>query len=489
MSRSSICFALVFFAAFSVSFRSAAQNSTSSPYSRYGIGDITNKAFARQIGMGGAQLTFDGLYSVNSENPAAFGNLLLTTFEGAVNFVQYDFRTANDKYLTNTASLSYFDFAFPVKPGKWGLGFGLSPYSEVGYDVFESRINVLGDREERTYVGSGGINSFHIGTGFKIGKHLTAGFSGAYLFGAIDRDRTVEFNNTNYINSSISESVSVGWFHFNSGIQLTYDSLKVAPSDSVKLMDKKINSLSDSLERSLEKKDANYELKNALRQQIAEAKLIRKNILYSKVKSDWKVIGALTFSPQADLRARATYLNTSFRYSPASTPSAPIILTRDTIDSFDGQRSAIRIPVSVGAGFGLRKGTRWFIAADARFTQWSQFTYLGASGELENSMRGNLGIQFVPNERAIKSYLKTVYYRAGFFYEQSYLKLNGMRLNDMGVTAGITLPIRRSGTQLHFSAEAGRRGTTDKNLIEENYLRFTFGFTINDRWFLKPKYD
>jgi hypothetical protein len=33
------------------------------------------------------------------------------------------------------------------------------------------------------------------------------------------------------------------------------------------------------------------------------------------------------------------------------------------------------------------------------------------------------------------------------------------------------------------------RGTTEQNLIREDFFRVTFGFTINDRWFAHFKYD
>jgi hypothetical protein len=80
-------------------------------------------------------------------------------------------------------------------------------------------------------------------------------------------------------------------------------------------------------------------------------------------------------------------------------------------------------------------------------------------------------------------------YRIGFHYEQTYLKLNGRNINDIGFSAGIGMPIRRAGTMLNFTLEAGQRGTTQDNLIRERYLKLTFGLTVNDLWFVKSKYD
>jgi hypothetical protein len=108
---------------------------------------------------------------------------------------------------------------------------------------------------------------------------------------------------------------------------------------------------------------------------------------------------------------------------------------------------------------------------------------------LKDSWKASAGIQWTPNDRAAKSYFKIMQYRIGFHYEKGFLHLNGKDIDDMGVSAGLALPIRKAGTVLHFTFEAGKRGTIEKELIQEKYLKFTFGFTINDRWFVKPKYD
>jgi hypothetical protein len=35
----------------------------------------------------------------------------------------------------------------------------------------------------------------------------------------------------------------------------------------------------------------------------------------------------------------------------------------------------------------------------------------------------------------------------------------------------------------------GVRGTLDNELIRENYFQIVLGATINDRWFIKRRYD
>src|SRR4051812_39345257 len=76
-----------------VVFSARAQNSTSSPYSRFGIGDLNSTTFARNLSLGGTEIGLNQGGYINYGNPAAYSNLWYTTYEGAFNFRQYDFKT------------------------------------------------------------------------------------------------------------------------------------------------------------------------------------------------------------------------------------------------------------------------------------------------------------------------------------------------------------------------------------------------------------
>jgi hypothetical protein len=60
---------------------------------------------------------------------------------------------------------------------------------------------------------------------------------------------------------------------------------------------------------------------------------------------------------------------------------------------------------------------------------------------------------------------------------------------NYGFTAGASLPIRRSTSHVHLGIDVGSLGTKTNNLIKETYVRFSVGFSFNDRWFVKRKYD
>jgi hypothetical protein len=469
------------------------QNSTSSPYSRFGVGDLNATSFARNLGMGGTEIGLNQPGFINYGNPASYANLSYTTYEGGLVFKQFEFKTSKTQHHTNTASVAYFDFAFPIKPQRWGIGFGLIPYSEVGYLVTAAKTNAFGDTEINQYEGSGGLNNFHIGSGYKISKKLSVGINAEYLFGIIDNNRIVAYTTPYYLNTAINSSTSVGWFHFQGGLQYRMDSLRLSKSDSIVSIEKNISALEQSLKNLINLNSGDttaetYSRKNQLARDLAAAKLMKESVLVKKVKSNWHLVLGLIVAPTADLHARNSQVISSFRYKVFSDPGFGI-LVRDTVINIEGERSFIRLPFRTGLGFSLLKGSKWLFCGDYSFQKWSEFTFLGASDSLVDSWKVTAGIQYTPNDRLTNAFFKTIQYRIGFHYESGYIKLNGINISEIGLSAGFSMPIRKAGSYIHIALEGGRRGTTKNDLIEERYFKLTAGFTINDRWFIKSKYD
>jgi len=68
------------------------------------------------------------------------------------------------------------------------------------------------------------------------------------------------------------------------------------------------------------------------------------------------------------------------------------------------------------------------------------------------------------------------------------LTINGINPINFELTAGAAIPLRTGG-QVNASIGWGKRGTTDKGLIREDYLRLTLSISIAERMFLKRMYD
>lgn len=472
-----------------------AQNSSSSPYSRFGIGDLQFNGFARNLGMGGLNIALNHPFNLNPGNPASYSNLLFTTYEVGVNLSLNELSTTSKTQHNHNTALNYFSFGFPVKAKKWGLGFGLSPYSNVGYSIDEYKSGYQNVNELRTYKGSGGLNQFYMTNGISPAKNLSIGLTASYLFGVLNQNRTVEFDDRMFFNTYLSNSTSVGWFSFSLGAQYTFDSLRVTPGDSLKNYNALLETAEDSLHRihkllsspvSTEEAQRLNQARTELLASMEQTKVLRKAIVHPFVKSDWSITTGLIFAPSASLRARNSVLAYNFKYYDDTKEQ---VLVRDTVQNTSGERGNLKLPLSAGFGLSAKKGNKWLMGADFTVQNWKDYSSFGQSDSLSDSWRVAAGAQFTPNERALKSYLKTVQYRAGVHYARTFLQLHETQLDEVGVSLGLGFPIRRVATMVQLTAEAGQRGTTEHNLIKERYVRVTLGFTLNDRWFIKNRYD
>jgi len=69
------------------------------------------------------------------------------------------------------------------------------------------------------------------------------------------------------------------------------------------------------------------------------------------------------------------------------------------------------------------------------------------------------------------------------------MEIKNETIRDYAFTAGLGLPLGGTFSNLNLGVEYGRRGTAKALLIEENYTNVILSLSLNDRWFIKRKYD
>ena len=162
---------------------------------------------------------------------------------------------------------------------------------------------------------------------------------------------------------------------------------------------------------------------------------------------------------------------------------------KDTSFYVNGLEGEMSIPAELSFGFGIHSSDYWGFGADFKTRNWSEYQAFGESDQLANSIGLSVGGYITPNPDAVKGYMNAVTYRAGFHYNETYLNIRNNQLTDVGISFGVSLPIRRSLSQLNLGLVAGSRGTTEAGLIKENYLNLSIGFSLNDKWFVKRTID
>ncbi|MDT8307945.1 MAG: hypothetical protein RQ866_00305 [Bacteroidales bacterium] len=400
-----------------------AQNSNSSPYSRFGIGDIYSFTSGFNAGMGGLKYSIQSPLFLNPANPASYAGLQQQHFvfdvglQGHITRMQTEAKT-NDKSFINLGHLLYGS----AIAKRWSIALGLLPYSSVGYAVTYYIIDPDIGGHEIAYLGDGGLNKTFIGTAFQINKNFSLGVNVNYLFGSLNHEQRINFDSTNYLNIRSENARVVNAFTFDFGLQ--YQGL---------INENKRRFLSAGIV-------ANY---------------------------------------SGNLNARDDRFTETFKYSASGT-----ILTRDTIENITGDKGTITLPLHIGAGVNMYQSDQWLVGIDAGMQDWTKYKAFNETDSFSMSYHAALGAHYKVNK---------LFLRAGAKYKQTYLSFDGSQINDYGISFGVGIPIYNknySNSLINVGLELGNRGTTEKGLIKEQYIKFYLSFTMNqERWFLQPLYN
>lgn len=168
---------------------SFAQQGTSSPYSYYGIGDVRYKGTAEMRSMAGIAVEQDSIH-LNMDNPASYANLKLTTFSIGGSYNTTKMKAGSVTEDATRTTLDYLAVGLPL--GKLGVGFGLIPYSSVGYQI--QSLSSADAGVNSRYDGSGGLNKAFIGAAYKISPKFSLGADVNYNFGTIENSGLVFVN-------------------------------------------------------------------------------------------------------------------------------------------------------------------------------------------------------------------------------------------------------------------------------------------------------
>lgn len=426
-----------------------AQNITSSPYSRYGIGDISNPGTGQNIAMGGTAIAESSALYVNTVNPACNTNIQQQRFIFDVGFdVKYtDITSQASSEKTCKSTFKHLAGGFAAKPW-WYFAFYMQPYSAMGYSTTNTNNDYQDMPYQETYDGKGGLNKVSISTAFKFLKMFSIGFTGNTFFGNIERTQ--------------KSSITRPGYYINSEHYPYINNLYIN--------DKRIiHGIQGDIGLRFEKhwRSAKDTLRDALRISI----------------------GA-TFNGEANLKARDEIFFENYHqyYSYRDYSSTAYTSKTDTIANDTISKAKVKIPRGFGIGCSVEIAEKLTINADYHTQKWGGFTLPDDAAQIQ--MRDNkymgLGIQFVGAKYSSK-YYRTIIYRIGAYKQETYLHINGHGIDDKGITFGLGFPINQ--LLLNVSCQIGKRGTTANNLYQEKYIMVHFTATLHDVWFVKRKFQ
>jgi len=194
---------IICFAAYSMH----AQNGTSSPYSFYGVGDFRKATTVENQMMGGLSMYADSIH-LSLRNPAAYGKLRLTTYAGGISRNSINLQSDAGEEKTSIVNLDYLAIGIPIAKD-FGMGFGLAPFSSVGYNIL-SEVTTDDGVVNSSFTGSGGINKVYLSLGYQVHKNLSIGATANFNFGTIESERRQMNGATQLATTDQRESVIHG---------------------------------------------------------------------------------------------------------------------------------------------------------------------------------------------------------------------------------------------------------------------------------------
>ena len=109
-----------------------AQQTTSSPYSRFGLGDLKSQFSPVFNALGGGGYAFNNSKIINPYSPATYSAFEPNSFlfSTGINNEIIDIQSDSENQTVNNVSLSHIIFGFPLNK-KIGASFGIIPYSSI----------------------------------------------------------------------------------------------------------------------------------------------------------------------------------------------------------------------------------------------------------------------------------------------------------------------------------------------------------------------
>ncbi|MEN9446918.1 MAG: hypothetical protein RJA25_207 [Bacteroidota bacterium] len=441
------------------------------PYSRYGLGYAFDNNNAQSSQMGGLGAAFQSAESGNAINPASYSALQYTTLDVSFSGNFTTIKTQTQKAKQSNFSLNNLSLYFPIKK-YWVTGVGLLPFSAKDYFISQTNTFDTSNAVKYEYEGSGTLYRLSWGNGFRY-KGFSVGFNIGYLFGKMNNNTLAyplnkygSFDNEAFTTWTFTNT-KVSSFIWNAGAQYTL------PIKS--------------------KKDSN--------------KIY--NITFGLSGSAPVKVAKTSYTDEALYTLASSYL--AYRSSDVGIndfitnyiqPKVSTTKMVDTLSEKFNQRANIRIPATLNVGIIVSRGIKWKAGIDFRYQPWSKYRGYenNAASQLRDSWRVAAGGEFLPNDKNFSKFFSRLKYRAGFNYAQTNININGKAINEFGINFGIGIPLLitvanddgllQKALVYAFSVgfEAGSRGTTENNLVRENFYRLKFGISLSDKWFVKRKY-
>ncbi|WP_304130715.1 hypothetical protein [Ignavibacterium album] len=391
---------------------------SSSPYTRYGIGDLKYSFSARQQGMGQLGVSLLDKAHISTTNPASWADFNRTRIEFGLTYNGVSISDNNSNYYTAETEIEGFTFGFPVS-SDYGIGIaaGLIPYSRISYKAiqdYQSTDTLISDYSI-TYEGKGGLSKLFIGSSVRVPFGFSFGATLDYYFGNLNYLSTLTFKNEDNYTAEYSLSYRPTGFGTTAGF------------------------ISSNLNE----------------------------ILKAEFLSDIRLGASINYISKLDTD---TILTTT---------------SSILVDTIAQSRTKFEIPLRINLGLSFIIGKNYLVTIDYSSQNFNNFKIAGNNiNELRDGFKFSTGFEFIPTQQLGMTFWERVNWRFGLSYEKTPYYFRNTGIDQYSIYSGLTFPLG-SDNSIDMALQYSLRGTTENNLLKENFIKLNLGISFGELWFLR----
>jgi hypothetical protein len=408
----------------------AGQVDVTSPYARFGIGNLELQGTIRTLGMGGVSSGIRSNTTINFLTPASYSSIDTASFifDFGIAFAATRLEDADQTFYSSNMNFRHIMLGFPIMKG-WGVSTGMVPFTNGYYTIVDRSVISGGSESDgenlfEQHKGVGGFQKYFLGTAFSPVKYFSAGINMFIIFGEINRYNDFIFTtDNNYFNTRKMENYLLNGISYEASMQFMIP-------------------------------------------------LPKKN----------SVTVGVTYTP--DYHLKTTFDDILIRYSNLQSSS----LAFDTL-YYQRTETTSLLPHTLRAGLSFNSSEKLTVAADIVFTSWSGASLQGTAGTYVDAMSLHAGAEYIPDRYSNYSFFNRIEYRIGCRYGESYSLYDGNQVTEYGITFGAGIPMRRSRSRASFFVDLSNKGNIDDNYFRETRLEIGASLNLFDFWFIKAKYE
>ena len=401
------------------------------PYSQFGLGEIDDGFYNRTSGMAETGIGYRSNRYLINNNPASYSALTNQYFTMEMSlrgsFINYSGQPVTPAG-TESGDITFRRLVMGIKAAKWwGTSVGLVPFATENYE-FNVPYYVLGSNQvvaNQYYTDHGSVNKAYWANSFEFWHHLSLGVEAGYIFGDLNSKNILQNPATGASEASTQNDIYLQNLRMTYGIQL-YGHIG---------------------------KKFDYTLGGVFSQK-----------------------AALLASPNKNVGTGTDTLQAS---------GAGGLYNAQNPDYY------MYLPNSYGGGLSLTYKQKFTWVADYRYSDWNavqrQNTYPGQDYNIISSERGSLGFEISKKKVYYNNRIELSYFQSGVYYGKDYLQINGKQIHDMGVTLGFGVNSLKTPLAYNVILNYGIKGTTENDLIRENYINLSFVINYGTIWFTKGR--